>query len=112
MELFDPDQGPNTCEQFWSVWRLTQEIISPGFDAFDPFHVRVRSGEHDHRQKHRCGILADLLTNFMARHLRHHHVKYHEVWLLAFDLSKRLRARTRSEEHTSELQSRGHLVCR
>src|SRR5262249_37338314 len=30
----------------------------------------------------------------MARHLRHHHVKYHEVRLLAFDLSKRLRAGT------------------
>src|SRR5262245_54867694 len=30
----------------------------------------------------------------MARHLRHHHVKYHEVWLLVFDLSKRLRAGT------------------
>src|SRR5439155_13412983 len=26
--------------------------------------------------------------------------------------TRRRRARTRSEEHTSELQSRGHLVCR
>src|SRR5690625_7263973 len=26
--------------------------------------------------------------------------------------SRSLRCRTRSEEHTSELQSRGHLVCR
>src|SRR5439155_10515642 len=33
-----------------------------------------------------------------------------EVWIL--DLATRHRNRLRSEEHTSELQSRGHLVCR
>src|SRR5207253_7215858 len=29
-----------------------------------------------------------------------------------FNLAHRTRRKTRSEEHTSELQSRGHLVCR
>src|SRR5690625_5440765 len=32
--------------------------------------------------------------------------------VLAFGLSQAAFADTRSEEHTSELQSRGHLVCR
>src|SRR5439155_23268372 len=29
-----------------------------------------------------------------------------------FDVARQITARPRSEEHTSELQSRGHLVCR
>src|SRR5690625_2846367 len=32
--------------------------------------------------------------------------------LIAEDLSREILAKVRSEEHTSELQSRGHLVCR
>src|SRR5690625_6077311 len=32
--------------------------------------------------------------------------------LISHDLEDKLRPRCRSEEHTSELQSRGHLVCR
>src|SRR5439155_26762142 len=40
----------------------------------------------------------------------------HSLWdglrPVAHRARQRLRARGRSEEHTSELQSRGHLVCR
>src|SRR5690625_6760144 len=32
--------------------------------------------------------------------------------ILAYYFMKNIITRTRSEEHTSELQSRGHLVCR
>src|SRR5690625_6951406 len=34
------------------------------------------------------------------------------VLLELWDAAERLAGQTRSEEHTSELQSRGHLVCR
>src|SRR5690625_6591349 len=36
-----------------------------------------------------------------------HHVKFKD-----FDIEEQFRGDWRSEEHTSELQSRGHLVCR
>src|SRR5437660_8958123 len=34
------------------------------------------------------------------------------IWLMVSCESRTRRPSTRSEEHTSELQSRGHLVCR
>src|SRR5437660_5300209 len=40
--------------------------------------------------------------------------RYAKIWAIAtpsLTIRKRIRTR-RSEEHTSELQSRGHLVCR
>src|SRR5437870_8260559 len=36
----------------------------------------------------------------------------HDVVILLDSITRLARARSRSEEHTSELQSRGHLVCR
>src|SRR5690625_6201864 len=40
-----------------------------------------------------------------------HHTVFACCTLIASDIAK-LRLTLRSEEHTSELQSRGHLVCR
>src|SRR5690625_6976038 len=51
--------------------------------------------------------LADLLT----RCQNHRHITALEQWL-TLDPSHIVYGLCRSEEHTSELQSRGHLVCR
>jgi hypothetical protein len=73
---------------------LLKEIIGPSLDASDPFHIWVRRGEYNHRQEHGCGILSDLPTHFMARHVRHHDIEQHQVRSLPFDLFQGLRAGT------------------
>src|SRR5690625_5808256 len=49
--------------------------------------------------------------HFVVKHLRDA-VEGHEVYEVPVIKDKLLRRSCRSEEHTSELQSRGHLVCR
>src|SRR5690625_5406022 len=41
-----------------------------------------------------------------------HEVSYHDVYEMLLRKPQECRIHIRSEEHTSELQSRGHLVCR
>src|SRR5690625_6080859 len=53
----------------------------------------------------------DLALNYFEPYDRRVHDESSDVELLAEELRESGR-RVRSEEHTSELQSRGHLVCR
>src|SRR5215813_11489272 len=48
----------------------------------------------------------------IVRSLPHGHVAAVGAMILKLGLGRTLQGRTRSEEHTSELQSRPHLVCR
>src|SRR5690625_6733144 len=41
---------------------------------------------------------------------RNHHTEQHQIGINSFN--RKYHLENRSEEHTSELQSRGHLVCR
>src|SRR5207253_8067738 len=70
--------------------------------AHDVFQSSDRCGDHRPRALH--GLERDHAEAFAER--RHNHGER----LLDSGLDRR--HVTRSEEHTSELQSRGHLVCR
>src|SRR5439155_23959648 len=66
----------------------------------------------------------DITAKFSTRwHQRRHHIRYQadgsyfRIWvaddrLPGVEIELESRSKGRSEEHTSELQSRGHLVCR
>src|SRR5690625_5927233 len=62
------------------------------------------------RTPHKPGSLGELLTETAATNPQDHHVELQP--LSEQDIRALALQRLRSEEHTSELQSRGHLVCR
>src|SRR5579884_3161080 len=67
----------------------------------DPVLLRVLGGD-DQDATHRTGGSAQLATD----------AAFQPVFVPAQIVAAPVSHRTRSEEHTSELQSRGHLVCR
>src|SRR5207253_8317859 len=84
---------------------------SPPVHAGEPLAHLLQLGEH------RPGVEGPLVVIRIA-HGAGLKVARPEVFVVARDGRRRQLApndeyfRTRSEEHTSELQSRGHLVCR
>src|SRR2546430_12636018 len=69
------------------------------------------------RRKRRCCILRDVITTITLRvnysETDQMEVVYHANYLIWFDRARtELMRETRSEEHTSELQSQSNLVCR
>src|SRR5690625_6788221 len=79
-------------------YRLNKHQIIKVQQYFQPFHDLVDDGEISRAIDHqRFFLLASESQDSL------------EVYLLKKISWKR---KTRSEEHTSELQSRGHLVCR
>jgi hypothetical protein len=73
--------------------RLGKKIISARLDAFDSLLSRIEGRNHNHRQHHRRGIFTNLAADFVTAHLRHHHVKQHQVRPLRVHLSQSLAAR-------------------
>src|SRR5690606_41974591 len=63
------------------------------------------------RRNTQCRSYGQSQETFLVKRLRHEVVLLEFFWLALQLLSPVLRAR-RSEEHTSELQSRENLVCR
>src|SRR5690625_3504068 len=63
-----------------------------------------------------CKVTADeyeiILQNIKEIEARSNHYKYNFIGLFGILLQIEINRKCRSEEHTSELQSRGHLVCR
>src|SRR5207253_5911161 len=55
---------------------------------------------------------ADIAHGFDEHRVEVHGVDEPEEALVRIEAVRNIRFRGRSEEHTSELQSRGHLVCR
>src|SRR5690625_6038613 len=78
------------------------------FVYYYTFHIRKF-----HRYKHPEDEVMHEVMIIVFKHIKYNYRIYnepHEVSLLIN--SMRTKVRFRSEEHTSELQSRGHLVCR
>src|SRR5690625_5865253 len=78
---------------------ITAEITQQGFEGTDITVTLLRDDE----------LLGEEVIRFNAPQSSHEvgfSTEFTEPGLYTFDLS------VRSEEHTSELQSRGHLVCR
>ena len=79
MEALDAQQRLHARQHFVAVERFGEEIIGPGFDAFDPLFAGIQRRDHHHRQ-HRGGrIGANRRAHFVAIHVRHHHIEQHEV---------------------------------
>src|SRR5690625_5356468 len=94
-------------------------------DFLNELHEKEKSGNISNEKK---DLLTSLFKSIKLLHTnpRHPSLKTHEikdlskkykikVWQSYLDqgkLARRIYWAYRSEEHTSELQSRGHLVCR
>src|SRR2546429_1845017 len=83
-------------------------IRRPPRSTLFPYTTLFRSADHCRRQGYPDGsITKEAVGGFLyGRHLRSSTVRRNELAL------RQLAGHARSEEHTSELQSRLHLVCR
>src|SRR5690625_5476560 len=62
---------------------------------------------------HRTGIIAQPLHTLADDAVAFaHFLDAHQIAVIAIPIGAYRHIKLRSEEHTSELQSRGHLVCR
>src|SRR5439155_3506534 len=96
-------------------------LLRPPTSTLFPYTTLFRSAterriEHGQRNAgdHQCGRQQEYRGEDCAEVSRAPHALFHPLHLLLARLeAERLhRLALRSEEHTSELQSRGHLVCR
>src|SRR5690625_6806735 len=96
------DQGHRNLH-LWTITVLSNDQVhgSTSLSINNTRFTLVLSEKHDN-----VTILLDLSRLTKIRHLR---LKLH---IRVFTLSSVQLRGGRSEEHTSELQSRGHLVCR
>src|SRR2546422_1834710 len=82
----------------------TTEIYTLSLHDALPILVRRRPGQVGTGKKPRCSLFASAL---------HHHITgFVPVEYETRDMVMKCACEQRSEEHTSELQSRLHLVCR
>src|SRR5690606_41529808 len=101
------------CQVYLYCGRLRRDLHS--------FPTRRSSDLIHHRNLNctrlRCKLFS-MLDCFCQRLSHHHHIRTTTEWTFihAFIVARRIIARidamNRSEEHTSELQSRENLVCR
>src|SRR5687768_17951390 len=87
----------STLFPYTTLFRSREDVDDHAADAEDHRVARER-------------ILPDLGPGYADIGRREHHVA--DAAAVVLEGGDLLRVRTRSEEHTSELQSRLHLVCR
>src|SRR5439155_25751716 len=95
------DHTPRRIRFFLVFWRPPRSTLFPYTTLFRSRAVGADQPDLVATQDRRVETLDDHLVAELHAH----------VAQLGDDLAAR-HARVRSEEHTSELQSRGHLVCR
>src|SRR5207244_7315906 len=87
-------------------WKVCFSELAPGLVLFARQWVRSPADAED--------VVQDAFVRFWRRNLsiKNRALLYAAVRSAALDLIRRDNRRARSEEHTSELQSPDHLVCR
>src|SRR5690625_5422162 len=82
-------------------------LLRPPRSTFFPYTTLFRSTRNSNRL--RLINMADKNASLYARHIAH---RREQIDAILNELGYDALLIHRSEEHTSELQSRGHLVCR
>src|SRR2546429_4139180 len=89
-------------------------IRRPPRSTLFPYTTLFRSRHNVIRGCHTCMISRNLLDQDVSQTSRYHHITDEQIEEISQETisSRQKQLCTRSEEHTSELQSRLHLVCR
>src|SRR5690625_5966495 len=104
-------QLPKSLDAIYETQSEFRTLLTDRFSDIEQFNESFR----DHLMRHRddvenfASVLRDTTNSFDQRSTRNYEL-LHELNRTAEKLERG--HETRSEEHTSELQSRGHLVCR
>src|SRR3712207_8473090 len=102
--------------RYWRDW--SSDVCSSDLVTKNNFFMDLNYGSFDNRNFGFAGgynVTDKLYVNYGFNYLnsedyREHEEKENKIYLLGFDY--KINAKNRSEEHTSELQSRQYLVCR
>ena len=68
--------------QFFFIKRFRDKIVAAYLKSFDYIGSTIQCGQKDDRNMGRFGIRLQLLRNFKATHIRHHHIQQYQVGIL------------------------------
>jgi hypothetical protein len=90
VQLLHAHEGADPGQELGLVHGLGEKVVGPRFEPLDPLLRGIERGDHHHGQDPGGRVVADLATDLVAAHLRHHYVEQHEIRALGVDLAEGL----------------------
>src|SRR5688572_2021694 len=85
VERLDPEERLDSCKKLLPVHGFAQKIVGPCFDSADSVGNIGQSGQHHDGKEAGGFICADMLTNFVPGHARHHYIEQNKIRRCAAD---------------------------